>query len=46
MGGNAVVGYHQHFDIEGEFGVVVRAIGTAVSLDTNFRIVASPIRPA
>ncbi|KAH9490613.1 C2 domain-containing protein 5, partial [Bulinus truncatus] len=32
MGGNAVLGYFQNFDLEGEFGVVVRGIGTAVSL--------------
>ncbi|XP_061085870.1 C2 domain-containing protein 5 [Conger conger] len=33
MGGNAVVGYLQCFDLEGESGLVVRAIGTACSLD-------------
>ncbi|CAN7938401.1 unnamed protein product [Ixodes hexagonus] len=32
LGGNAVVGYHQCFDLEGESGVVVRGIGTAVTL--------------
>ncbi|CAG5134399.1 unnamed protein product, partial [Candidula unifasciata] len=32
MGGNAVLGYFQNFDLEGESGIVVRAIGTAVSL--------------
>lgn len=32
MGGNAVVGYHKCFDLEGESGIVVRGIGTAVSL--------------
>lgn len=30
LGGNAVVGYQQHFDLEGESGIVVRGIGTAV----------------
>uniref|UniRef100_A0A6Q2X963 C2 domain-containing protein 5 n=1 Tax=Esox lucius TaxID=8010 RepID=A0A6Q2X963_ESOLU len=34
MGGNAVVGYLQCFDLEGESGLVVRAIGTA-SPNTN-----------
>ncbi|KAM3609361.1 uncharacterized protein V6R79_013625 [Siganus canaliculatus] len=33
MGGNAVVGYMQCFDLEGESGLVVRAIGTACTLD-------------
>ncbi|XP_054632038.1 C2 domain-containing protein 5 isoform X6 [Dunckerocampus dactyliophorus] len=33
MGGNAVVGYSQCFDLEGESGLVVRAIGTACTLD-------------
>ncbi|XP_013077805.1 C2 domain-containing protein 5-like isoform X4 [Biomphalaria glabrata] len=32
MGGNAVLGYFQNFDLEGESGVVVRGIGTAVAL--------------
>ncbi|XP_012880520.1 PREDICTED: C2 domain-containing protein 5 [Dipodomys ordii] len=34
MRGNAVVGYLQCFDLEGESGLVVRAIGTACTLDT------------
>ncbi|XP_047508060.1 C2 domain-containing protein 5 isoform X2 [Pieris napi] len=32
LGANAVVGYQQDFDLEGEAGVVARAIGTAVSM--------------
>ncbi|BFZ15978.1 hypothetical protein BsWGS_19017 [Bradybaena similaris] len=32
MGGNAVLGYFQNFDLEGESGIVVRAIGTAVTI--------------
>lgn len=32
MGGNAVIGYRQCFDLEGESGIVVRAIGTSISL--------------
>ncbi|XP_060805901.1 uncharacterized protein LOC106131643 [Amyelois transitella] len=32
LGANAVVGYQQDFDLEGEAGVVARAIGTAVSI--------------
>uniref|UniRef100_UPI00358E4398 C2 domain-containing protein 5 isoform X2 n=1 Tax=Myxine glutinosa TaxID=7769 RepID=UPI00358E4398 len=33
MGGNAVLGYLQCFDLEGETGLVVRAIGTACTLE-------------
>uniref|UniRef100_A0A0V0G8K4 Protein kinase c conserved region 2 n=1 Tax=Triatoma dimidiata TaxID=72491 RepID=A0A0V0G8K4_TRIDM len=33
LGANAVVGYKQCFDLEGECGVVVRALGTAVTLE-------------
>ncbi|XP_060734771.1 C2 domain-containing protein 5 isoform X3 [Tachysurus vachellii] len=33
MGGNTVVGYLQCFDLEGESGLVVRAIGTACTLE-------------
>ena len=29
MGGNAVIGYQQHFDIEGDSGIVARGFGTA-----------------
>ncbi|KAF7233272.1 hypothetical protein EG68_09045, partial [Paragonimus skrjabini miyazakii] len=32
LGGNSVIGYQLHFDLEGETGVVVRGIGTAVRL--------------
>eukprot|EP01134_Creolimax_fragrantissima_P003295 CFRG3295T1 len=39
LGGNAVVGYQQSFDIEQEYGLVVRGIGTAVTL-------ALPLSPA
>ncbi|KAJ8411222.1 hypothetical protein AAFF_G00172280 [Aldrovandia affinis] len=44
MGGNAVVGYLQCFDLEGESGLVVRAIGTACTLDklSNPSTVAPP----
>ncbi|GBM95657.1 C2 domain-containing protein 5 [Araneus ventricosus] len=35
LGGNAVIGYHQCFDLEGESGIVVRGIGTAVILTEN-----------
>jgi len=31
-GGNAVIGYRQCFDLEGEYGIVVRGVGTAVTL--------------
>ncbi|XP_051918285.1 C2 domain-containing protein 5 isoform X8 [Hippocampus zosterae] len=42
MGGNAVVGYLQCFDLEGESGLVVRAIGTACTLDK----ITSGVAPA
>ncbi|RWS03486.1 hypothetical protein B4U79_05423 [Dinothrombium tinctorium] len=32
LGGNSVIGYRQCFDLEGESGIVVRGIGTAVTL--------------
>ncbi|GLG96185.1 Uncharacterized protein GBIM_03015, partial [Gryllus bimaculatus] len=32
LGGNSVIGYNQCFDLEGESGIVVRGIGTAVTL--------------
>ncbi|XP_066247482.1 C2 domain-containing protein 5 [Euwallacea similis] len=32
LGGNAVIGYRQSFDFEGESGIVARGIGTAVTL--------------
>ncbi|XP_064634229.1 C2 domain-containing protein 5-like isoform X3 [Lineus longissimus] len=35
MGGNAVIGYRQCFDLEGESGIVVRAIGTSVVLSRH-----------
>uniref|UniRef100_H2YYF3 C2 domain-containing protein n=1 Tax=Ciona savignyi TaxID=51511 RepID=H2YYF3_CIOSA len=37
MGGNAVVGYQQSFDIEGDSGIVVRGIGTAVTVELSGR---------
>ncbi|XP_076811783.1 C2 domain-containing protein 5-like isoform X2 [Clavelina lepadiformis] len=35
MGGNAVLGYQQQFDIEEDSGIVVRGIGTAVTIETR-----------
>nr|CDS33970.1 C2 calcium dependent membrane targeting [Hymenolepis microstoma] len=32
LGGNAVIGYRLHFDLEGDTGIVARAIGTAARL--------------
>ncbi|GAM29096.1 hypothetical protein SAMD00019534_122720, partial [Acytostelium subglobosum LB1] len=32
IGGNAVLGYKQHFDLEGDSGIVARGYGTAVTL--------------
>ncbi|XP_040293552.1 C2 domain-containing protein 5 isoform X2 [Bufo bufo] len=44
MRGNAVVGYLQCFDLEGESGLVVRAIGTACTLDKLTNL--TPFPPA
>ncbi|KNC50468.1 uncharacterized protein AMSG_00631 [Thecamonas trahens ATCC 50062] len=35
MGGNAVVGFHLHYDFEQEYGIVVRAYGTAAIVRTE-----------
>lgn len=32
LGANAVIGYNQCFDLEGDVGIVARGIGTAVTL--------------
>lgn len=32
LGGNAVISYRQYFDLEGETGIVVRGLGSAVTL--------------
>uniref|UniRef100_UPI00398EE0A1 C2 domain-containing protein 5 isoform X3 n=1 Tax=Pristiophorus japonicus TaxID=55135 RepID=UPI00398EE0A1 len=45
MGGNAVVGYLQCFDLEGESGLVVRAIGTACTLDKLSNTATSLLPP-
>jgi hypothetical protein len=39
MGGNAVVGYHQFFDLEGESGIVARGYGTCCTI-RNVSIIA------
>ena len=33
MGGNAVLGFHQNFDVEGDSGIVARTYGTCVLLE-------------
>lgn len=38
IGGNAVIGYRQCFDLEGESGIVARGIGTAVTLVKAYNI--------
>lgn len=43
LGGNAVIGYQQHFDLEGESGIVVRGIGTAVKI-TKISSLKYPLR--
>ncbi|KAK7151787.1 hypothetical protein R3I94_008209 [Phoxinus phoxinus] len=45
MGGNAVVGYLQCFDLEGESGLVVRAIGTACTLEKISTLPATATLP-
>ncbi|KAK2894473.1 hypothetical protein Q8A67_011702 [Cirrhinus molitorella] len=46
MGGNAVVGYLQCFDLEGESGLVVRAIGTACTLEKISTLPATATNPS
>ncbi|XP_058607421.1 C2 domain-containing protein 5 isoform X4 [Onychostoma macrolepis] len=46
MGGNAVVGYLQCFDLEGETGLVVRAIGTACTLEKISTLPATATHPS
>lgn len=47
LGGNAVLGYQQCFDLEGESGVVVRGIGTAVTLvKLGHHLTLSPLKEA
>ncbi|XP_043120506.1 C2 domain-containing protein 5 isoform X10 [Puntigrus tetrazona] len=46
MGGNAVVGYLQCFDLEGESGLVVRAIGTGCTLEKISTLPATATHPS
>ena len=41
MGGNAVLGYHQTFDVEGDSGIVARTYGTCVLLERIGTLAAS-----
>lgn len=43
MGGSAVIGYNQCFDLEGESGIVIRGIGTAVTLAKISQLPPSPL---
>ncbi|KAK3597627.1 hypothetical protein CHS0354_030177 [Potamilus streckersoni] len=43
MGGNSVIGYIQNFDLEGESGIVVRGIGTSVTLCKIHQAPSSPV---
>nr|CAD7424059.1 unnamed protein product [Timema monikensis] len=45
LGGNAVIGYQQCFDLEGESGIVVRGIGTAVTLVRLQEVTLQPPHP-
>ncbi|XP_074661016.1 C2 domain-containing protein 5-like isoform X2 [Tubulanus polymorphus] len=40
LGGNAVIGYRQCFDLEGESGIVVRGIGTAVHMTKSTQLLS------
>ncbi|CAL8080395.1 unnamed protein product [Calicophoron daubneyi] len=46
LGGNSVIGYQLHYDLEGETGVVVRGIGTAVRLRKLHLIRSPPNSPS
>ncbi|OQR66768.1 hypothetical protein BIW11_02300, partial [Tropilaelaps mercedesae] len=46
LGGNAVLGYQQYFDLEGDTGVVVRGIGSVVKLAKNQEISDVATAPA
>lgn len=46
IGGNSVIGYQLHFDLEGETGVVVRGIGTAVRLRRIRPMLTPPNSPS
>lgn len=42
LGANAVIGYKQNFDLEGDVGVVARGIGTAVTLIKIYEQIQHP----
>jgi len=46
MGGNAAIGYQQAFDLEGESGIVVRGIATAVRISKVATLNAQPALPS
>ncbi|KAL7061989.1 hypothetical protein AAHC03_01841 [Spirometra sp. Aus1] len=46
LGANAVIGYRLHFDLEGETGVVARAIGTAVYMQKWQKTASPPDSPS
>lgn len=43
MGGNAVLGYQQNFDVEGDSGLVARTYGTCVLLEKKRKILGTSI---
>mmetsp|Transcript_20579 Transcript_20579/g.31165 ORF Transcript_20579/g.31165 Transcript_20579/m.31165 type:complete len:1455 (-) Transcript_20579:42-4406(-) len=45
MGGNAVLGYQQNFDVEGDSGLVARTYGTCVLLERKRKILGNPVFP-
>ncbi|CAH1255794.1 unnamed protein product [Diabrotica balteata] len=45
LGGNAVIGYKQSYDLEGESGIVARGIGTAITLMVSSTNSNGPILP-
>jgi C2 domain len=44
-GGNAVLGYHQSFDVEGDSGIVARTYGTCVRLERKQQFKRQAILP-
>ncbi|XP_072402038.1 C2 domain-containing protein 5 [Diabrotica undecimpunctata] len=45
LGGNAVIGYKQSYDLEGESGIVARGIGTAITLMVSSTNSNGPLLP-
>lgn len=44
--GNAVIGYHQCFDLEGDYGIVARGFGTCVTLTLTLPSTSTHLQPS